>query len=181
MLNRIQVALVAALLTANAAWAGSVFEDAPSACTAINCGAMSIRGIHQANEPFVIQVFAAEGECLRLDVDSQTQDTALLLAGPTVLDAYVADDRDDLGGDFRPLMLYDPIPATGWYTVAVSYWDFGPLVSKFVLKYGRYPGGNPNCVFPAAASARSLTKLPVNPQKTLSRSGTSPAKTGRED
>ena len=164
MRNKIGTAIVGAAMSANAAWAGSVLEDTVSACTAINCLAMSIRGVHQVNEPFVAQVFAKEGECLRLDVDSQTQDLALLVSSPSVNLAGINDDRDFEGDDFRPLIVIDPVPATGWYTVAVSYFDFGPVVGKFILMYGRYPGGNANCAVAATSSSASLER----------RGGTSP-------
>jgi hypothetical protein len=138
-------------MTANVAWAGPQVEDTVSACNAINCGAMTIRGVHQPNEAFLIQVYSAEGECFRLDVDSQTQDMAMSVLGPTVNIQGFSDDRD--AADFRPLIFQDPMPATGWYIVAISYFDIDPRVGKFVLKYGRYPSGNPNCVAPATASA----------------------------
>lgn len=165
MSMKIGVGVAAALLTASVAWAGSVFEDTVSACTGENCGAMTLRGVHQANEPFVIQVFSAEGECLRLDVTTQTQDTALLLSTPSVNAAGVNDDRDFDGGDLRPLIVLDPVPATGWYTVVVSYFDWAALVSKFNLKYGRYPTGNPNCAEPATSAVASLQRLNANPSK----------------
>jgi hypothetical protein len=165
MSMKIGAGVAGALLTASAAWAGSVFEDTVSTCTGENCGAMTLRGVHQANEPFVIQVFSAEGECLRLDVTTQTQDTALLLSSPSVNANDYIDDRDFDGGDLRPLYLLDPVPATGWYTVIISYFDWGPAVSKFTLKYGRYPGGNANCAAPATAATGSLRRLNVNPAK----------------
>lgn len=164
---KIGLAIVGAVLSSNVAWAGSVFEDTVSACTGINCGAMTLRGVHQANEPFVVQVFAGEGECLRLDVVSQTQDMALLISTPTVNLAGVSDDRDFDGGDFRPLFLVDPVPGTGWHTVVISYFDLGPPVGKFVLKYGRYPGGNANCAGAATSSSSSLERKGENPQKAL--------------
>jgi hypothetical protein len=181
MSNKIGVAVVGAMLTANVAWAGSVLEDTVSACTVINCGAMSIRGVHQANEPFVVQVFAAEGECLRLDVDSQTQDMAMLISSPSVNLAGVNDDRDFDGGDFRPLIFIDPVPATGWYTIAVSYFDLGPLVGKFILKYGRYPGGNLNCPIVATSSSPSLERLGGNPSKSLSTRDGATGNSGRNN
>jgi hypothetical protein len=151
MSNKIAFAVVGALMTANVAWAGSQVEDTVSACTGINCAAQSIRGVHQPNEPFVIQLFSAEGECLRLDIDSQTQNMAMVISGPTV-DIFGANfDRDV--GDERPLIFQDPMPATGWYTLVISYEPIGANVAKFILKYGRYPTGNPNCQAPATASA----------------------------
>lgn len=89
---------------------------------------MSIRGVNQASEPFMIQVYAGANEC-------------------------------------RPLVVADPAPAAGWYTVIVSNWDLVPTIGKFVLKYGRYPTGNPNGVVPAAASAATFDRASTNSAK----------------
>ena len=153
MTSKLAATLIGGCLAVNAAWAGTQLEDAISNCNAINCGAMTFRGVHQTNEPFVVQVFAAEGECLRLDVVTETADTSLIILSPAVLAFGGNDDREPT--DTRPLFFDDPMPATGWYTVAISYWDWAPTTAKFILKYGRYPTGNPNCpVVPAADSAK---------------------------
>ena len=160
MLNRIGLAIVTALITANVAWAGSQLESTRSACGVLNCAGTTFRGIYQATEPFVVQVFAREGECLRLDIDEQTEDMAMVVMSPSVWDAFISDDRDFDGGDTRPLIGWDLIPWTGWYTVIVSYFDHDPrLVGRFNLNYGRYPGGNVNCQMPAAATAQQLRLL----------------------
>jgi len=145
--------IAAALISASPARAGSVVEAFAATCTGINCAGLTIRGVHQRTEPFLLQVFASEGECLRLDVDGQSDDAAMLLATPSVNYGVVSDDRDFDGGDLRPLILVDPVPWTGWYTVAVSYFDLGNQRVKFNLKYGRYPSGNPNCVQAPTATA----------------------------
>lgn len=165
MSNKVSLVMAGALITASPAWAGSQIEDTTSACTGINCGAMALRGVVQTNEPFVIQVFAAEGECLRLDIDSQTQDLTMLVAFPSVNFGSISDDRDFEGGDYRPLIQLDPLPWTGWYTVAVSYWDLANTSGKFILKYGRYPTGNPNCVGSVVPTAQQLKLQGGNPSK----------------
>ena len=155
MSNKIKWILSSALLTSTAAWAGAQYESVLSSCTAINCSGMTIRGIQQSNEPFIIQVFAREGECMRLDVRTQTEDTGLLLIAPAVFDYLYVDDVED----FRPILGVDPIPQTGWYTVAISYFDYDNRISRFTLDYGRYPGGNPNCSQATATSAMAPTQL----------------------
>jgi len=155
MSHRHWLAATAASLATCVAWAGTHFDDQPSTCTAINCKAMTIRGVNQSNEPFLIQVFAKAGECLRLDVDTQTEDTALLLLAPAVNYFGLSDDRDFDGGDFRPAIGVDPVPWTGWYTVAISYYDYDDRPAKFNLIYGRYPSGNPNCQPPPTAAGKS--------------------------
>ena len=62
MLNKFGSAIAGVFLTTTAAGAGPHFESALSTCTTINCAGMTIRGIQQANKPFVIQVFGREGE-----------------------------------------------------------------------------------------------------------------------
>ncbi len=174
MRSKLAMAVVGSCVAASAAWAGSQLEDTVSNCTGINCAAMAIRGVHQTNEPFVIQVFAAEGECLRLDVDSQTQDLALALVSPSANAIAGNDDREE-GVDTRPLFFQDEMPATGWYTVVISYWDWAPTQAKFILKYGRYPAGNPNCAAVAAAASSQLVPPAGNPGKAQVPSSTPPS------
>lgn len=151
--NKIGLAIVPVLLATTAAWAGPQFEAQLSRCTGINCAGTTMRGIHQRDEPFIIQIFAKAGECLRLDVSTQTEDMAMVAISPSVWDGIISDDRDFDGGDFRPLITVDPVVWTGWYTVIVSHFDHVPLVGRFTLEYGRYPTGNPNCVIAPALNA----------------------------
>jgi len=116
---------------------------------------MTIRGQHQSREPFVIQVFARAGECLRLDVSTQSEDTALIIVAPTVLDAGSSDDVVDT----RPIFALDPVPATGWYTIGISYFDYDPRIARFTLEYGRYNGGNLNCSQATAAQSMAPSQL----------------------
>jgi hypothetical protein len=146
------VALAAALAT-TVAWAGAMYEAPVSACGTINCSGMTIRGVQQTNDPFSIQVFARQGECLRLDVNTQTQDMALLWVPPSVWYSEIWDDRG--AGDVRPLFVRDPVPWTGWYTIVIAYYEFSDLSGKFTLEYGRYPSGNVNCQ-EAVTAASSL-------------------------
>ncbi len=157
--HRLGLVMVAGLMTCNLAWAGSQLESTRSSCGVINCAGMTVRGIHQANEPFVVQVYAREGECLRLDIDVQTEDMAILLLSPSVNFGLLNDDRDFAGGDTRPLIATEPIPWTGWYTVVVSYFDLDKRVARFNLNYGRYPAGNLNCQPAPAASAQRFQPM----------------------
>jgi hypothetical protein len=143
MSTRVIGFLAAALLTTTSAWAGANYESGLSTCTTLNCAGMTIRGIQQSNEVFLAQVYAREGECLRLDVSTQTEDTALLLIATTAGDSLLEDDTVGL----RPVLGIDPVPQTGFYTVAISYYTYEtePLDVRFTLEYGRYNGGNLNC------------------------------------
>ena len=148
------IALAAVFMTSIAS-AGALYETPVSSCGTLNCSGMTIRGIHQSREPFVIQVYAREGECLRLDVSTQTEDMVLLWTTPFVYESEIWDDRDFDGGDFRPLFTYDPLPYTGWHTIVISYFDYDDRVGRFTLEYGRYPSGNVNCQeAPAATSSQ---------------------------
>jgi hypothetical protein len=166
----------AALISTNPAQAGSMVEAFAATCTGINCAGLTIRGVHQRTEPFLLQVFASEGECLRLDVDGQSDDTTMLLATPSVNFGVVNDDRDFDGGDLRPLILVDPVPWSGWYTVAVSYFELDNRRVKFNLKYGRYPSGNPNCVQSPTATAQQIKRFTESAPK-----ASTPAASSLED
>jgi hypothetical protein len=155
MLHKISSFIAMSFLTSTAAWAGSHFESPLSTCTTINCSGMTIRGQQQSSEPFVIQVYAREGECLRLDVSTQTEDTALLIVAPAVPNTG---SSDDVVGT-RPIFGLDPVPITGWYTIAVSYFTYDPRISRFTLEYGRYNGGNLNCSQATAAQSMAPTQL----------------------
>ncbi len=145
MPNKVFLALIAGLLTTNAVWAGSQLETIRSNCVAINCAGTTVRGRIEGAEPFVIQIYAAEGECLRLDVSRQTHDLAMTLIGPSVIHGgAVADDRNP-PTDLRPVIVYNLLETTGWYTVIVSLRDVEDVTARFTLEYGRYPGGNANC------------------------------------
>ena len=161
MLRQIGSFIALSFLASTAAWAGSHFESPLSTCTTINCAGMTIRGQQQSNEPFVIQVYAREGECLRLDVSTQTEDTALRIVAPAVLDTG---SSDDVVGT-RPIFGLDPVPGTGWWTVVISYFDYDPRISRFTLEYGRYNGGNLNCSQATATQSMAPARLsrPVAP------------------
>ena len=150
MSSKVCLAIVIASMTTTAAWAGSQIESILSTCGTINCAGETIRGTHQATEPFVSQVFARAGECLRLDVTQQTADTALRVVGPTVV--FTRSNTNREAGDSRPLLKLDDLPSTGWYTILVSLQGAGNTVVGFTLDYGRYPGGNANCAGAATAA-----------------------------
>lgn len=142
MSSKIMPGIALALVT-TVAWAGSQIESRLSTCTTINCAGETIRGTHQATEPFVSQIFARAGECLRLDVTQASADTTLRVVMPTV--NFTAANNNRAADDTRPLLKLDNLARTGWYTVLVSLQGAGNTVVRFRLDYGRYPGGNPNC------------------------------------
>jgi hypothetical protein len=143
MIKKVLWGIVMATLTSGMASAGSQIESLVSACSTINCAGQTILGTHQSTEPFVTQIFARAGECLRLDVSQQSADTALRVVGPTVNVTFGNNNRK--ASDTRPLLRLDELVATGWYTVLVSFQGAGSTLVRFRLDYGRYPGGNANC------------------------------------
>jgi hypothetical protein len=145
--------ILGVLATTTAARAGSQLESVRSTCSPINCSGMTMRGVYQSTEPFVFQIFARAGECLRLDVSEQTADMTMLVVFPAVNIEAFADDRGV--SDARPLVAIDGVDLTGWYTVIVSQTDGDNVVARFELEYGRYPAGNANCA-PAATEATQI-------------------------
>jgi hypothetical protein len=155
MSSKFFLGISATLLTGTAAWAGSQIDSRVSPCTGTNCAGETIRVTHQAKEPFVSQLFARAGECLRLDVTEQSGDTALFVVAPVAGQGASSSDRE-AGVDLRPLLLLDNLPWTGWYTVVIGFQGEGNTVVRARLDFGRYPGGNANCQPPATAVAQSF-------------------------
>ena len=137
------------------AFGGSLITDGRNSCIAMNCNSQNISGVSRAEEPFVIQVFAQAGECLRLAVTGQTGDLAMGVFTATPLFHFVDDDS---GVNLRPLIKIDPTPNTGFYVVALSHFAGDPVDITFTLRYGRYDAGNVNCFNPTPSSLASVTQ-----------------------
>ena len=137
-------------LMVGTAWAGSDFIAPASFSTLNNGGAatvtraatLSTSGAH----PWVAQIQAPAGRCLRLDVTSQTTDLGMQVAAPNTFTAWRNDDR--VIGDLRPLVKIFSTPFTGWYTVSIVRFDGQPVSGSFTLAFAHYPVGNPNCSQP---------------------------------
>lgn len=132
-----------------AAWGGPLLKDALSTCATVNCNVVSLAGRTQPLNPFVIQVYAAKDECLRLDVDNASDDLAMTIVSPDPQRAYFNDD-DVATASNTPLVKIDPVPVSGWHTVHVNGQSGQSGSVSFRLRYGRYPGGNANCANPTA-------------------------------
>jgi hypothetical protein len=137
-----------AMFAVGFAQASTVRDPTVSASSTINDSIVTING--QLNDtdtgvtPWVIQVFAAAGDCVRLNVSTTNFDSEIVTTAPG--GAVYRDD--DSGGSLRPLVMIDPAPFTGWYTVQVAHWAGSPINADFTLKYGRYTSGNANCSSP---------------------------------
>ncbi len=136
-------------LMVGSAWAGSDFVSPFSTSTAINGGTasvarattLSVNGAH----PWVGQIHAPAGRCLRIAVTSQTVDLGMQVAAPN---AFTAWRDDDSGGSLRPLVKIFSTPFTGWYTVSINHFAGGAANATFTLAFAHYPVGNPNCSLP---------------------------------
>jgi hypothetical protein len=147
------VALAAAAAAAYAAAsvpgraeAGPLFDSSPATCTAVNCSSVSVGGFLLAVSttsplPWVGQVFAGSGDCLRLDVTQQDQDLEMVAVAP---DGATFRNDNRASGDTRPLVRINGA-RSGWYTVQVGRFDGGAAETSFTLAFGRYNLNNPNC------------------------------------
>ena len=82
--------------------------------------------------------------------DCRRDDAAL------VSEHRVPDGDDDSGAENNPLIKIDPVPRTGYYTVVVSRYNASAGNVNFILRYGRYNTGNPNCQPPTPAGTKPL-------------------------
>lgn len=123
-----------------------LFDDTVSTCTAANCSSIRLPGTMMSFPPsagnWVANVFALPGECLRLDVSAQTADLEMVVVAPNGT-VYRNDDRSATNA--RPLVKIASAPRDGWYTVHIAQFNGAAVNADFILLYGRYPGGNPNC------------------------------------
>jgi hypothetical protein len=127
-----------------------VFDNSVSGCTGNNCSSLTLPGSVLAFGPsaasFVIEAFATSGQCMRLDVTSQDVDLEIVAVAPNG-QVFRNDDQGGAGG-LRPLVKIDATPNNGWYTVQVQQFAGSAVGANFVLRYGRYNTGNPNCATP---------------------------------
>lgn len=135
--------------------AQNIFDDSVSSCTGTNCSSLRIPGTVFAFGPsagqFVINVFAAPGQCVRLDLTSPahpTPDMEMVVVAPNGT-VFRNDDRNG-ALDRRPLVKIASAPNNGWYTVRVGQFNGVATETNIVLLYGLYPAGNPNCATPTA-------------------------------
>lgn len=130
------------------AYATELFDDTISTCTTINCSSLRVPGSITSHfgvsiHPWVGQLFKETAPCMRLDVFTETRDLEIVAVAPDGT-TYRNDDR---GGalDRRPLVVIPPNAVKGWYSVQVSNYNGAVGDANFVLLYGTYPSGNPNC------------------------------------
>ena len=153
VLRRLTVVGLCIVLMAPISSAQNIFDDSVGTCTGNNCSSLRIPGtlfaFGASAGQFVISVFAAPGECVRLDLISPPHpapDMELVVIAP---DGSVFRNDDRNGAlDRRPLVKIAAAPQNGWYTVRVGQFAGAATETNIVLLYGRYANGNPNCAAP---------------------------------
>src|SRR5687767_10363768 len=119
---------------------------------------------NQNRDPFVVQLFSAGNECLRIAGVSQDADVEATLTSPT---GRVWQD-DDGNGANRPL-IKAITDVRGWYTFQVSHFSSSVVNADFSADLLRVASTSPSCnpptnprVFaaPAAVAAKSTQKAP---------------------
>ena len=143
------LAAVGALASTHAGASTNMFDPSVASTTKIDGSEIVLNGtLHDTNGltmPWTTSVYAQPGECMRLFVDSVNFDPKLTVIAPN---GEVFRD-DDSGGSLRPLVKIASTPVQGWYTVQVAQFAGAPQAdTDFVLKYGRFTAGNPNCANP---------------------------------
>jgi hypothetical protein len=134
-----------------------IFDDSVSSCTFANCSSLRLPGTVLSFGPsanaWTENLFAAPGECVRFDVASQGADLEMTVTAPNGA-VFRNDDRAG-AADRRPLVKIGSAPNNGWYTVHIAQFAGVAVNTNFVLLYGRYTGGNPNCASPTIPFVRS--------------------------
>jgi hypothetical protein len=158
MVNLLVAAFAFAFLVfSSSVSSAQIFDDSVSSCTGGNCSSLRLPGTVLSFGPsanaWVENLFAAPGECVRLDIASQGADLEMTVVAPNG-SVFRNDDRAG-ASDRRPLVKIGSAPNNGWYTVHLARFDGGAVNANFVLLYGRYNGGNPNCLNPTSPFART--------------------------
>jgi hypothetical protein len=154
------VAATALCSLASPSLATQMFDPTFATCSRINCSSVQVGGTMNAAGapigaasarsagPWVGEIFADNGACLRLDVLVEDTDGIMVAVSPSGR-VFSNDDRD--GDDLRPLVKIGNTER-GWYTVHVSTFAGVPSEADFILAFGRYNRGNRNCASPTPPS-----------------------------
>lgn len=151
-------------------WATPIFDPLTNTCTTLNCGAVRVDGVvraaRAANEPtdgevrpWVMEIFANPNQCLRAHVVAQDSDFEAVLIAPNGT-VFRNDDSGLTSCPLCPLIKVNPTPGPnrGFYTLQISHFAGRPITGNFVLMYGLYNLGNPNCSAPTLPAATNLSE-----------------------
>lgn len=160
------IGLAASLVSANPGHSASlIWDTGVDTCTALNCGAILMGGtvlnaVNASTARWDIAVYAAAGECLRLD------ETAMFGAGADDEMVVVAPNgtvyRNDDFGSLRPRVVVNPTPSSGWYYVSIARFTGAAAPEHDIhFRYGRYVRSttNPNCASPTAGQLGQQSTL----------------------
>jgi len=137
-----------------------IYDPSVSTCSTLNCSSVifgaSILAFGSDPTRWEANVYAFNGECLRLDVTAMGAgaDDEIVVVSPN----GTTYRNDDFGGALRPRVAFIA-PQRGWYHVSIGrYNGLASPEHNFTLAYGRYVGaGNPNCGTPTAGQAASAS------------------------
>jgi hypothetical protein len=143
---RRSTALFAALILGwigSTAFAGSLIRDFLDGPSVLIRGQYLGTSDHGVN-PFVVQVYAGRGECLRLQVTRVSSGNLEMgVFSPDIEERHYVDDNS--GGGTFPSIIIDPTPVHGWYIVAVSEFVGAAVDIDFDISYGRHTSGSSVC------------------------------------
>lgn len=163
---KVLTAVAASLLFATTASATPIFDPSTSTCNGRNCSAVelggTVPGFLASAMPWVIQVYATERECLRLEVTSQEADLEMRVVAPDGSKTWLNDDSTLAPCPLCPLVTVNPTRQNGWYTVHIGEFGGTSVQANFTFAYGRYNRNNPNCTT-HVAPARAIDKGSASP------------------
>jgi hypothetical protein len=146
----LSLVLAAGLLAGGGpAVATNMFDPEVNSCSDVNCGSVKMGGTVLVSSdfplPWVAQIAAQKGECLRIEVTHQQTDLEALLIAP---DGQRWISTRGVTGGQGPLILANNLPQHGWYTLQLSHQSGLPVNADFDLAFGRYPlNDRVNCQF----------------------------------
>jgi hypothetical protein len=143
-----------------------IFDDTISSCTGLNCSSLRLPGTVLTDgpsaKPWVAQLHAPFGRCVRLQVISQETDLEMVVTAPDGSSVFWNDDGFIDPVPFAPVVKIASAPKEGWYTVRLSEFVGMPVDKNFVLLYGVYAADNPNCA-DATTPLTLMTSAPIDP------------------
>jgi hypothetical protein len=165
--NKLLISAAVSLLFTATASATPIFDPSTHTCSGRNCSAIvlggTVNGFKASAVPWVIEVFAAAHECLRLEVTSQEVDLEMRVIAPDAGKNWSSDDSSLAPCPLCPLVAVNNTPQNGWYTVHIGEFGGASVQANFTLAYGRYNRNNANCAAPASEPARAIDKRSVSP------------------
>ena len=134
-------------LMVGSAWATNMFTLG-STSTSINGSARIIQGTVTGglsnNQPWVAELWAPVGRCLRIALTAEGADLETVVRAPNG-QVFRNDDGGVASCPLCPVVKVANTPNRGWYTVSINHFNGTPVFVDFTLQYQHYPVGNPNC------------------------------------